>query len=154
MEEISDKIRAIMQVVRITIEDKAFKVLNKGLDLLEQLTISNLLECDLGFQVFIQTLVQNDILFFLCCRAEDNMKKIKEKCVDALMILAYNEKIGSNLIGDQLFKRVNEHLELHIYGFGNSSLFKLTTQSFERLLDFLWKITNTFGLAKKGSINC
>lgn len=85
MEEMSDMIKSTVQVIKLAITDKVFKVINKGLDLLEELTISCLLECDLGFQVFTHALVESDILFLLCCRAEDNQKKIREKTIDALL---------------------------------------------------------------------
>jgi len=30
------------------------------------------------------------------------------------MLLAYNEKLGPNLVSDYIFKRVNEHVDLHV----------------------------------------
>jgi len=30
------------------------------------------------------------------------------------MMIAYNEKIGPNLVGDVLFKRINEYIELYV----------------------------------------
>jgi len=53
-------------------------------------------------------LIEYDILFILCCKVEDNTKKIREKSVESIMMIAYNEKIGPNLVGDVLFKRINE----------------------------------------------
>jgi len=68
---ISDKVKSVMQIVHLAVEDKVFKVLSKGLDLMEQLTISFLLECDLGFTVFAHFLNECDLIFTLCCRVED-----------------------------------------------------------------------------------
>mmetsp|Transcript_27614 Transcript_27614/g.60810 ORF Transcript_27614/g.60810 Transcript_27614/m.60810 type:complete len:86 (+) Transcript_27614:2007-2264(+) len=82
------QIQAACQVVRLAIEDKVFKVIQKGTELLEALTISDLLESDHGFTVFTHSLIDSDLLFILCCRAEDNQKKIREKSLDALMTIA------------------------------------------------------------------
>lgn len=88
LDDMTQKIHSTMQVVRIALEDKVFKVLSKGIDLLEKLTISGLLECELGFQAFTHSLIENDVMFMLSCRVEDNQKKLREKCTDALMMLA------------------------------------------------------------------
>jgi len=40
LDQISEKVQSIIQVIKLTVDDKVFKIINKGLDLLEQLTIS------------------------------------------------------------------------------------------------------------------
>lgn len=43
---ISNKVNATLEVTKIAIEDKALKVIIRGLDLLEGLSISDLLDCE------------------------------------------------------------------------------------------------------------
>lgn len=97
---ISDKVNATLEITKIAVDDKALKVIMRGLDLLEALSISELLECEYGFQVFARTLVEGDLVYLLACKTEDQQKKVREKCLEGLMNLAYNEKIGPNLVGD------------------------------------------------------
>lgn len=46
LDMISDKVNATLEVVKIAVDDKALKVIMRGLDLLESLSISELLECE------------------------------------------------------------------------------------------------------------
>jgi hypothetical protein len=59
---ISNKVNATLEVSKISIEDKALKVIMRGLELLEALSISDLLDCEYGFQVFARTLVEGDLV--------------------------------------------------------------------------------------------
>lgn len=62
LDMISDKVNATLEVVKVSVDDKALKVIMRGLELLESLSISELLECEYGFQVFARTLVEGDLV--------------------------------------------------------------------------------------------
>jgi len=47
----ANKIKALFYIIKISLEDKVYKIFNKGLEILESLSISNLIECELAFQL-------------------------------------------------------------------------------------------------------
>lgn len=50
-ELMANKVKAIFFIIKLSLEDKVYKIFNKGLELLESLSISNLIECELAFQL-------------------------------------------------------------------------------------------------------
>jgi len=50
-ELMANKIKALFYIIKISLEDKVYKIFNKGLEILESLSISNLIECELAFQL-------------------------------------------------------------------------------------------------------